>query len=53
MSSAVQQSKEEGDTFELDCVKGPVKLKKAVELEPFEQKEVWGYTKVRGHAKEW
>ena len=26
-------------------------LKKAVELEPFEQKEVWGYTKVRGHSK--
>ena len=35
----------------MDHVKGPVKLKKAVELEPFEQKEVWGYTKVRGHAK--
>ena len=51
MSCAVQQTKEEGDTFELDHVKGPVKLKKAVELEPFEQKEVWGYTKVRGHAK--
>ena len=32
-------------------MKGPVKLKKAVELEPFEQKEVWGYTKVRGHVK--
>ena len=51
VSCAAQQSKEEGDTFELDQVKGPVKLKKAVELEPFEQKEVWGYTKVRGHAK--
>ena len=41
MSCAVQQTKEEGDTFELDHVKGPVKLQKAVELEPFEQKEVW------------
>ena len=51
MSCAVQQTKEEGDTFELDHVKGPVKLKKAVELESFEQKEVWGYTKVRGNAK--
>ena len=51
MSCAVQQTKEEGNTFELDHVKGPVKPKKAVELEPFEQKEVWGYTKVRGHAK--
>ena len=47
----MNQSKEEGDIFELDHVKGPVKLKKAVQLEPFEQKEVWGYTKVRGHAK--
>ena len=51
MSCAVQQSKEDGDTFDLDHVKGPVKLKKAVELEPFEQKEFWGYTKVRGHSK--
>ena len=51
MSCAVQQTKEEGDIFELDNVKVPVKLKKAVELESFEQKKVWGYTKVRGHAK--
>ena len=45
------KSKDEGDTFDLDNVKGPVKLKKAVELEPFKQKEIWGYTKVRGHSK--
>ena len=52
MSCAVQQrSAEGGDTFNLEEVKGPVKLKKEVKLEPFEQREVWGYTKVRGHSK--
>ena len=52
MSCAVQQKhQEEGDTFDLSEVKGPVKLRKQVALEPFEQKEVWGYTKVRGHSK--
>ena len=52
MSCAVQKRpSEKGDTFNLEEVKGPVKLKKEVKLEPFEQKEVWGYTKVRGHSK--
>ena len=52
MSCAVQQNhKKEGDSFDLDAVKGPVKLRKEVELEPFEQKEVWGYTQVKGHSK--
>ena len=52
MSCAAQQkNREDGDAFDLDTVKGPVKLKKEVELEPFEQKEVWGYTKVKGHSK--
>ena len=52
MSCAVQQKhKDEGDTFDLDEVKGPVKLRKKEELGPFEQREVWGYTKVRGHSK--
>ena len=52
MSCSVQQrSTEKGDTFNLEEVKGPVKLKKEVELEPFEQKEVWGHTQVRGHSK--
>ena len=46
MSFAVQQKhKDERDTFDLDNVKGQVKLEKAVKLKPFEQKEVWGYTK--------
>ena len=52
MSCAAQQRPTEtGDTFNLEEVKGPVKLKKEVKLDPFEQKEVWGYTKVRGHSK--
>ena len=52
MSCAVQQRPvEDGDTFDLKEVQGPVKLKKGVELQPFEQREVWGYTKVRGHSK--
>ena len=52
MSCAAQQkNKEDGDTFDLDSVKGSIKLKKEVELEPFQQKEVWGYTQVRGHSK--
>ena len=40
-----------GDTFDLKEVQGPVKLQKGVELQPFEQREIWGYTKVRGHSK--
>ena len=52
MSCAVQQNhKKDGDSFDLDAVKGPVKLRKEVELEPFEQKEVWGYTQVKEHSK--
>ena len=52
MSCAVlQKHKDQGDTFDLDEVKGPVKLRKEIELESFEQKEVWGYTQVRGHSK--
>ena len=52
MSCAIQQkNREDGDTFSMDNVKGPVRLKKRVELEPFEQTEVWGYTQIRGHSK--
>ena len=52
MSCAVQQrSAEEGDTFDLKEVQGPVKLRKGIRLDPFEQKEVWGYTQIRGHSK--
>ena len=52
MSCAAQhKNREDGDSFDLDTVKGPVKLRKEVELEPFEQKEVWGYTQVKGHSK--
>ena len=35
----------------MDSVKGPMKLRKSVELGPLEQTEVWGYTKVIGHSK--
>ena len=49
---AVQQKhKDEGDKFNLDKVKGPVKLRKEVEIGRMEQIEVWGYTQVRGHSK--
>ena len=52
MSCAVQQKNiEEGDKFNLDKVKGAVKLRKEVEIAPMEQVEVWGYTQVRGHSK--
>ena len=52
MSCAAQQKKDpDGDPFDMNNVKGPVKLKKRVELQPFEQTEVWGYTQVRGHSK--
>ena len=52
MSCAVQQKhKKKGDIFDLDEVKGPVKLRKEVALESFELKEVWGYTQVRGNSK--
>ena len=50
MCCAAQQKKSlEGDPF--DAVKGPVKVRKEVELKPFEQTEVWGYTQVKGHSK--
>ena len=52
MSCAVQQrNRENGDTFNMDKVKGPVKLKKDLQLGPMEQVEVMGYTQVRGHSK--
>ena len=52
MSCAVQQRPtEERDTFDLKEVQGPVKLRKVIRLDPFEQKEVWGYTQIRGHSK--
>ena len=52
MSCAVQQRPtEEGDTFDLKEVQGPVKLRKGIRLDPFEQKEVWDYTQIRGHSK--
>ena len=52
MSCAVQQKNQDPrDSFQLDGVKGPVKLRREEELGPFEQKEVWGYTQVRGHSK--
>ena len=52
MSCAVQQKQNsDGDPFDLDKVKGPVKLRKEVELGPFEQAKVWGYTQVKGHSK--
>ena len=44
MACAVKGHRDDGDNFSLDSVKGPVKLKKAVELEPLGQTEVWGYT---------
>ena len=52
MSCAAQQKKNtDEDLFDLDKVKGPVKLRKQIELGPFEQTEVWGYTQVKGHSK--
>ena len=52
MSCAAQQKQNsDGDPFDLDKVKGPVKLRKGAELGPFEQVEVWGYTQVKGHSK--
>ena len=52
MSCAAQQKhKDEGGKFNFDKVKGPVKLRKGVEIGPMEQVEVWGYTQVRGHSK--
>ena len=52
MSCAVQQKNQDPkDDFQLEGVKGPVKLRKGEELKPFEQKKVWGYTQVRGHSK--
>ena len=52
MSCAVQQKQNSDiDPFDLDKVKGPVKLRKEVELGPFEQAKVWGYTQVKGHSK--
>ena len=52
MLCAVQQKhKEGGDKFDLDAVKGPVELRKEVEIGNIEQVEVWGYTQVKGHYK--
>ena len=51
MACAVKGHRDDGDNFSLDSVKGPVKLKKAVELEPLGQTEVWGYTQVTGHSR--
>ena len=48
---AVREQKEDGDNFSMDSVKGPVKLKKTVELGPLEQTQVWGYTQVTGHSR--
>ena len=51
MACAVKGHRDDGDYFSLDSVKGPVKLRKAVELEPLGQTEVWGYTQVNGHSR--
>ena len=51
MACAIKGRKEPEDAFFMDSVKGPVKLRKSVELGPLEQTEVWGYTKVIGHSK--
>ena len=52
MPCAVQQKNQDPrDSFQLEGVKGPVKLRREEEPGPFEQKEVWGYTQVRGHSK--
>ena len=37
--TAQQRTREDGDTFDMDTVKGPVKLKKEVKLEPFHKKK--------------
>ena len=52
MSCAAQQKKnQDGDPFDLDDVKGPAKLRKEVEIQPFEEVKVWAYKQVRGHSK--
>ena len=51
MSCAAQQKKDPGDSFNLDKVMGPVKLRKEETLEPLEYKEVWAYTQVKGHSR--
>ena len=51
MACAIKGRKEPEDAFSMDSVKGPVKLRKSVELGPLEQTEVWGCTKVIGHSK--
>ena len=51
MSCAAQLKKDPGDSFSLDKVIGPVKLRKEEILEPLEHKEVWAYTQVKGHSK--
>ena len=51
MACAVKGHRDDDDNFSLDSVKGPVKLKKAVKLEPLGQTEVWGYTQVTGHSR--
>ena len=51
MACSVKGHRDDGENFSLVSVKGPVKLKKAVELEPLGQTEFWGYTQVTGHSR--
>ena len=52
MSCAAQQKKnQDGDPFDLDALKGQAKLRKEVEIQPFEEVKVWAYTHVKGHSK--
>ena len=51
MSHAAQQKKDPEDSFSLNKVIGPVKLRKEETLEPLEHKEVWAYTPVKGHSR--
>ena len=46
-----QKNREDRDPFDMDTVKGPVKLRKEVAIGPCEQIEVWGYTEVKGYSK--
>ena len=51
MACTVKGQKDDGDTFSIDSVRGPIKQKKTVELEPLGQTKVWGYTQVTGYSK--
>ena len=42
---------QEGTDFTMDHVKGNIKLKKTVVMQPFETVRVQGITKVRNHQK--